>query len=114
MLTLAMVVGFAICAVIFFLIPAMFGKGDPSSLEVSDSDGIRLTGAGESDRPAERKIESEHEIQHNPKPNANIIKKVIWIVAIAVAALVVYNIASPYQNCLAKSDKNWCAKYTDW
>jgi len=114
LITLALVIGFAICAVIFFLIPAMFGKGETASPAASDSDDNSLNGVGFGDRGSERLIESEYEIKHNPKPNADFIKNLIWIVAIAVAALVVYYIASPYQNCLAKSDKNWCAKYTNW
>ena len=114
MITLALVVGFAIFAVTFFLIPAMFGNDDPTTPSVSGSDDIRLNGDGFNDHSLERKVDSEHEIKQSPIPNAGFIKKIIWIVTIAVATLIVYYIASPYQNCLAKSDKNWCAKYTSW
>ena len=115
MITLVLVICLAICAVIILLIPALFGKVEPTSPAISDSDDIRLNGADLGDRAkAERLMDIEFEVKHNPEPNAGFIKKSIWIAAILAAAFVVYYIASPYQNCLAKSDKNWCAKYTNW
>ena len=115
MITLALVIVLAIFAVVFFLIPALFGKGESASPAISDPDDIHLNGSDSGgSAKAERLIQIEFEVKHNPSPYADFTRKLIWIAAIAAAAFVIYYIASPYQNCLAKSDKNWCAKYTNW
>lgn len=113
MQTLIILIGLTFVAFVIFLVPALFGRDESPSPSISDSDNSRLVGANFDDRAkAEGLI--EHEVKHNPATNADFIKKLIWIAAIAVAALVVYYITSPYQNCLAKSDKNWCIQHTSW
>ena len=113
MQTLIIVIGLASTVIIFLLIPALFGGDEPPPPSISDPNDSRLIGANLSDS-AKAKRPIEYEVTHNQAKNADFIKKLIWIAAISVAGFIVYYIASPYQNCLAKSDKNWCSQHTIW
>jgi len=103
----------ASAAIVFLLIPALFGRDNAPSPSISDSDDSRLNGASFGDRGIGESL-IEYEVKHKPATKADFIKKLIWIAVIAIAAFVVYNIVSPYQNCLAKSEKHWCVQHTSW
>jgi hypothetical protein len=111
--TLIIVIGLAASVIAFLLIPALFGRDESSPSSISDLDNSHCNGANLVDsEKAQRQI--EYEVKHNQAKSTDFIKKLIWIAAISAAACVVYYIASPYQNCLAKADKNWCSEHTIW
>lgn len=113
MQTLIIVIGLASAVIVFLLIPALFGRDDSPTPFMSDSDDSRHIVASPADNKIEKKqVESAE--KDNQAKGPYFITRLIWIASISAAALLVYYIASPYQNCLAKSDKNWCSQHTIW
>jgi hypothetical protein len=92
LLTLIIVIGLTSVAIVIFLIPVLGGRDESPSPSISDSDDSRLIGAGFDDRAkAERLI--EYEVKPNPATNADFIKKIIWIAAIAVAVFAFFYVS---------------------
>jgi hypothetical protein len=112
--TLIIVIGLAAAVIVFLLIPALFGREERPSPSVSDSGDSHLNQGASLVDSEKTNRHIEYGFKDNEEKNTHFIKKLIWIVAIAVATTVVYYIASPYQNCLAREDKHWCSEHTIW